>query len=86
MIITTSSNHVSLLKQFKNSSLQNYGLCPGHYCKILHMTKFELEFTGDLDIYLSFEKAVKGRVFDISSRYSKTISNTKTSSTSEIRI
>ena len=46
-----------MLKQFKNSSLQNYGLCPGHYCKILHMTKFELEFTGDLDIYLSFEKA-----------------------------
>ena len=50
------------------------------------MTKFELEFTGDLDIYLSFEKAVRDRVFDISSRYSKTISNTKTSSNSEIRI
>ena len=50
------------------------------------MTKFELEFIGDLDMYLSFEKTVRGRVFDISSRYSKTISNTKTSSTSKIRI
>ena len=39
------------------------------------MTKIELEFISDGDVYLLFEKDMRGGVSDISKRYSK--ANTK---------
>ena len=42
---------------------------------MFNMTKIELEFISDGDVYLLFEKDMRGGVSDISKRYSK--ANTK---------
>ena len=38
---------------------------------MLNMTKVEFELIPDLDMYIFFEKATRGRVSHISNRYSK---------------
>ena len=66
-----------------NIRLKYYGLCPSHYLSapasskdaMFNMTKIELEFISDGDVYLLFEKDMRGGVSDISKRYSK--ANTK---------
>ena len=59
--------------------LKNYGLFPNHYLTtpalssdaIANMKKVELEPNSYADRYLVFEKALRGGVFHISKRYSK---------------
>ena len=75
--------HVLLLtdvfKEFRNNIRKNYGLCLSHYLSapalswdaILNMTKIKLEFISDSDIYIFFEKGMRGEVSYLSSRYSK---------------
>ena len=66
-------------ENFRNNSLKNYGLCPSHYLStqalswdaMLNMTKVELELISDADMYLSFEKGMRGGVSRVSKRYSK---------------
>ena len=74
---------VSLLadvfEKFRNDSLKNYGLCPSHYLSapgvswdvILKMTKIELELISDPDMYIIFEKGIRGGIYYISNIYSK---------------
>ena len=67
------------LKKIRNNKLKNYGLFPSHYLSattlswdaMLNMTKVELEFIRDLDMYISFEKGTAGGVPYISNRYSE---------------
>ena len=65
--------------RLRNNGLKNYGLCPSHYLStsalnwdpIFKMTKVKLEFIPDPDMYLFFEKSMKGEVSYISKRNSK---------------
>ena len=66
------------LKKFRNSSLKNYGLCPSHlsapvlsWDAMLNMTKIKLELISEPDIYIFFEKDMRGGVSYISNGYSK---------------
>ena len=67
------------LKKIRNNNLKNYGLFPSHYLSattlswdaMLNMTKVELEFIRDLDMYILFEKGTAGGVPYISNRYSE---------------
>ena len=62
-----------------NNSLKNYGSCPSHYLSapalswnaMLNMTKIRLEPFSGPDIYIFFEKGMRGGVSYISNRYSK---------------
>ena len=62
-----------LLKSL-NTSFKNYGLCPSHYLiapaiswdTMLNMTKIELEIILDADMYLLFEKVMRGGISYIS--------------------
>ena len=68
-----------VFEKFRNSSLKNYGLCPSHYLSapalsldaMPNMTKVELELIANADMYLYFEKGMRGKVSYISNRYSK---------------
>ena len=67
-----------VFEKLRNKILKNNGLCPSHYSNaslnwdaMLSMTKVELEFICDGDMYLSFENVVRDRVSYISKRYSK---------------
>ena len=59
--------------------LADYGLCPIHYLStpglswdaMLKMTKIKLELFTDPDMYISFEKGIRGRISYISNRYTK---------------
>ena len=65
--------------KIKNNSLKNYGLCPSHYLSapalscntMLNMTKVGFELISGVDMYLLFEKRMRGGVSYISKRYSK---------------
>ena len=54
----------------RNNSLKNYGLCPNHYLSapalswdvMLNLTKVELKLISDLDIYIFFEKYMRGGI------------------------
>ena len=67
-----------VFEKFRNN-LKSYGLCSSHYLSapflswdaILSMTKVEL--ISDSDMYLFFEKGMRGEVFYISMRYSNNI-------------
>ena len=69
-----------VFEKFRNNSLKNYGLCPSHYlgatCSsfdaIPKMPKIKLELISDPDMYIFFEKGVRGRISYTSNRYSKT--------------
>ena len=68
-----------VFEKFRNNSLKNYGLCPSHYLStpalswdaMLNMTKVEPELISDPDMYIFFEKVMRGGVSYISNRYSK---------------
>ena len=68
-----------VLGKFIKIRLTNCGLCPSHYLsspaliwdEILNMTKVDLEFISDADIYLFFERCMKDVVSYISKSYSK---------------
>ena len=68
-----------VFEKFRNNSLSNYGLCPSHnlgaqalsWGAMLNMTKVELELISDPDMYIFFDKGMRGGVSSISNRYSK---------------
>ena len=68
-----------VFEKFKNNSIKTYGLCPSHYLSapalnwdaMLNMIKVKLEFISDPDMYIFFEKGMRGGVSYISSRFSK---------------
>ena len=70
---------IGVLEKFRNNILRNYGLCPTHYLSalglnwdaMLNMTKVEIDFVSDADMYLFFEKDMTRGVSYISRRYSK---------------
>ena len=72
-----------LLSPDVNSSLKNYGLCPGHHLSapalswnpMLNMTKVELELISDADMYFFFENGMAGMVAYISRRYNPANNN-----------
>ena len=72
-----------LFKNFRNNSLKNNGLCPGHYLSalalssdaMLNMTKVELELIPDSDRHIFFEKGTRDGIFYISNRYSTAINH-----------
>ena len=57
-----------IFKKFRNNNLKNYGLSPSHYLSaprlnwyaMLKMTKIELELIPDPDMYIFFEKGIRG--------------------------
>ena len=69
-----------MLENLTNNSLKNYVLCQRHYLgapalsgdAMLNMTKDEFELISDADLYVFFEKSMKGGLSYISKRYSKT--------------
>ena len=68
-----------VFEKFWNNCLTNYGLCPSHYLSapalsweaILDITNIKLEFISDPDMYIFFEKGMRGGVSFISNRYSE---------------
>ena len=68
-----------IFKKFRNNNLKNYGLIPSHYLSaprlnwdaMLKMTKIELELIPDPDMYIFFEKGIRGEISYISNRYSE---------------
>ena len=68
-----------VFEKLRNNSLKNYGLCLSHYLSalslswdaMLSMAKVELERIPNADVYLFFEKGMRGRVPYISKIYSK---------------
>ena len=67
------------LKNFRNNSLKNYGLCPSNYLSApslswdatLNMTKVRLELIPDPNMFIFFEKGMRGGVSYIPNRYSR---------------
>ena len=61
---------LDIFEKFRNNSLKNYGLYPSHYLStpglswdaMLNMTKVKLELISDLDMYIFFEKGMRGGV------------------------
>ena len=68
-----------VFEKSKNKILKIYGLCPSHYLSaptinwdaMLNITKVELELITDPDMYIFFEKGMRGGVCYTSNRYSK---------------
>ena len=68
-----------VFEKFRNNNIKNYTLLPSHYLSapaiswdaILDMTKVILELISNPNMYIFFEKGMKGGVSSISSRYSK---------------
>ena len=58
-------------------------VCLGHYLReldlswddVLNMAKVQLELISDVEMYLFFEKSLRGRVFYIFKRYNKYSNN-----------
>ena len=72
-----------VFENFRNNRLKNYESCSSHYLSppaliwdaMLNMTKVELEFISDPDMYLFLEKDMRGGVSYVSKRYSKSKNN-----------
>ena len=68
-----------VFEKFRNNSLGNYGLCPSHYLSApslswdakLKITTIKLELITDTEMYIFFEKGIRGGVSYISNRYTK---------------
>ena len=72
-----------VFEKFRNNSLKNYRLCQSHYSSVPvlswdvmlnNMTKVELELIPDPDMFIFFDKVMRGGVsnrYSISNRYSK---------------
>ena len=66
-------------EKFKNFILKNFRLCSSHYLSppvlnsdaMLNMIKVQLELTSDADMYLFFEKCIRGGLSYISKRFNK---------------
>ena len=58
-----------VFEKFRNNSIKNYRFCPSPYLSAPAFLKLEL--TSDLDMYIFFEKGMRGGVSYISNRYSK---------------
>ena len=69
-----------IFEKFINICLDYYGLDPCHYFSspglswnaMLKMTKIELELINDIDMHLLIEKGMRGGIFYIAKRHSKT--------------
>ena len=69
-------NTSTRILKYESRVIKNYGLCPSQYLSgsaliwdtILNITKVELELISDADMYLFFEKGVRGGVLYISRR------------------
>ena len=67
-----------VFEKFRNNSLKNYGLCPSYYLSapalswdaMLNMTKIP-KLISDLNMYIFFEKGMRGETSYIPNRYSK---------------
>ena len=65
--------------KLRNNIIKNYEFYPSHYLNapalswdaMLNITKVKLELISDLDMYLFFEKWLRGWVSYVSNRYSK---------------
>ena len=72
-----------VFEKIRQNSFKNYGLCPSHYLSapdltwdaVPKMAMIELELIPDTDMYIFFDKGIKGGTSYISNRYSK--SNSK---------
>ena len=61
-------------EKFRNNNLKNYGLSPSHYLSapdlswdaMLKMTKIKLELFLDADMFIFFDKGIKGGISYIS--------------------
>ena len=70
---------VDVFEKFRSNMIKNYGLCPSRYLSalalswdaMLSMTKVKLELISDPDMYIFFEKGMRGEISYISNRYSK---------------
>ena len=68
-----------VFEKFVNNSVEKYRLCPSHYLsapglswkKMLKMTKIKLALISDPDIFIFFEKVMRGWISSISNEYSK---------------
>ena len=70
-----------MFEKLRNNSLKNYRLCPGHYLSGLswntmaNMKQVKFELISDADMYLFFEKDIRGEFLtllkDISHKYLK---------------
>ena len=68
-----------VFEKFRSNNWKNYGLCQGHYLRapdlswddILNMTKVELELIPDPDMFMFFEKGMRGGVSYISNSIAK---------------
>ena len=68
-----------VFEKFRDNSLKNYGLCPSHYLSapafswdsMLNLAKVELELITAHQMYIFFEKDMRGRVSYISNKYSQ---------------
>ena len=67
------------MEKFRKNSFKKYGLCLSHYLSappliwdvMLNITKLEFELILDTDMYLCFEKDMRGRASYISNGYSQ---------------
>ena len=70
---------VEVLEKFKDNCFKYYALCHSHYLtatglnwdSMVNMTKVQLDLVSDVDMYLLFEKGMRGGVSYISKRFSK---------------
>ena len=68
-----------VFEKFRDDSLKNYGFCTSYYLSapalswdaMLNMTKIKLQLISDPDIYIFFEKGMRGGISCISNRVSK---------------
>ena len=68
-----------VFEKFRNNSLKNYGLCPGHYLStpglicdaMLKRTKIKLGLIPDPDMYIFFDTGTRDGISYISNWYSK---------------
>ena len=59
-----------VFEKFRNNSLKNYGLCPSHdlsarslsWDVLRKMTKNKLELISNPEMFLFFEKGIKGEI------------------------
>ena len=71
--------YADVFEKFRTNSLKNYGLCPSHYLSasvlswdgMLNLTKVEFELTADVEMYIFFEKGMRGGFSYISKSCSK---------------
>ena len=68
-----------MFEKIRNNNVKNYGSYPSHYLivpgfswdAILEMKNIELELIPDPDMYIFFEKGIRGGISYSSNRYSK---------------